>query len=378
MRTDSLIGLFDEMIDPRVARTRRHKLTDILVIALVGTLSCNSGWDDMVEYAEVHEKELRTILELPNGIPSADTLRRVICALDPKALQEILITWAKSMSTMNVGRQIAIDGKSVRNSFAGTDGTGGLHLVHAWACDDQLLLGQFACDVKSNEITAIPELLTLLDLKKSVVTIDAMGCQTEIAGAIVAAKADYVLALKSNHPKLYKDVIASFDEASMQNMRGTPGDYFEDAGKGHGRLETKQIYCLRSPDLVWKSSSWANLQTIVLVDSQTCRLNKITKQRRFYLSSLDVSAEQLSKLIRNHWHIENKLHWVLDVTFNEDRERTAKTRGTLAMATLRRLALGMIRGVQTVKPKSLVMKMRATNWRFSTMLGALTAGFTAK
>jgi predicted transposase YbfD/YdcC len=205
-----------------------------------------------------------------------------------------------------------------------------------------------------------------------------MGCQTEIAGAIVAAKADYVLALKSNHPKLYKDVIASFDEASMQNMRGTPGDYFEDAGKGHGRLETKQIYCLRSPDLVWKSSSWANLQTIVLVDSQTCRLNKITKQRRFYLSSLDVSAEQLSKLIRNHWHIENKLHWVLDVTFNEDRERTAKTRGTLAMATLRRLALGMIRGVQTVKPKSLVMKMRATNWRFSTMLGALTAGFTAK
>jgi predicted transposase YbfD/YdcC len=374
----SLLDLFENIEDPRVSRTRRHKLTDILVIALMGTLGGNSGWDDMFDYAKFHEQELRRILELPNGIPSADTIRRVITSLNVTALGKVLTAWAEAMRPLAAATpHIAIDGKTVRGSFEGTEGKGALHLVHAWACEEQLLLGQYACDVKSNEITAIPELLAMLNLKKAIVTIDAMGCQTEIAKSIVDGGGDYVFGLKGNHKTLHEDVLDAFDSETCEALRKEEKNFFEQNDKGHGRIEQRRVYCLRDIAWVWKADNWANLKTVVLVEAQTSRLGKLCFERRVYISSLNVNAERFCNVIREHWHVENKLHWTLDVTFREDNARTAKSRGTLAMATLRRIALGMLRAVTTDKPRSLAAKKRITNWGFKHMLEALTSGFRA-
>jgi predicted transposase YbfD/YdcC len=373
----SLLDLLQDLEDPRVARTRRHKLTDIVVLALAGMLSGNPGWDDMCLYGKFNEPELRTILELPNGIPSADTIRRVITALNPVALGTILTTWAESMRTRTDGAHIAVDGKTVRGSFEGVDGKGALHLVHAWACEEELLLGQYACDVKSNEITAIPELLALLNLKGAVVTIDAMGCQTDIAQAITKGGGDYVFGLKGNHKTLHEDVLEAFDDETCAALKKAKRNFFEQSDKGHGRIERRSVYCLRDVAWVWKSETWANLKTVVLVEAETSRLGKHSLERRVYISSIDATAERFCHLIREHWHVENKLHWTLDVTFHEDHARTAKARGTHAMAILRRVALGMIRAVPSEHPMSIAMKKRITNWRFDYMLQALSSGFVA-
>lgn len=372
----SILDFFEDIPEPRVERTRRHKLTDILVLALIGSLTGNAGWDEIVAYARHHEALLRGILELPHGVPSADTIRRVITVLDPTALERALTSWAQTLAGSLEGKHIAIDGKTVRHSFAGSAGRGALHLVHAWVCENQMLLGQRATDVKSNEITAIPELLALLNLKKAVVTVDAMGCQTNIANVITEAGGDYVFGLKGNQPTLHEEVLSAFDENTCAELRKNASTFHEEADKGHGRRERRSVYCLRDVDWLTRSMRWPKLATLVLVESERVRGETTSRERRVYISSLKADAARFQTLIREHWHIENKLHWVLDVTFGEDRSRAAKTRGAHPVAVLRRVAMQLLKSVPTPKPTSLAMKKRMANWGFEQLLSSLSAGIS--
>jgi len=366
--------LFDGIEDPRVERTRRHKLSDVLLVALIGVLVGERGWDGMADYAEAHEDELRGLLEFPHGPPSTDTIRRVMTAVDAGALSRALTSWAQVLCKSTEGKQIAVDGKTIRGSFDAS-GQPSLHMIHAWVCENELLLGQRATDVKSNEITAIPALLELLDLQKSTVTIDAMGCQKNIAKMIVDKKADYVFGLKGNHPTLHQEVLDAFDEEALTQARQSPDRYCEGADKGHGRLEIRRVYCLRNMAWLTHREPWPNLRSAVLVESESWRLGVRSSERRAYISSLDVPASRFAELIRNHWHVENKLHWVLDVTFGEDRARIKAKNGAQALSTLRKIALGLIkRAPEGRKKTSLVGKMRRASWHFETLLQALRAG----
>ncbi len=230
----AFLDLLEEVEDPRVNRTRRHKLTDILLLVLIGTLCDQRGWDAIYQFSAFREAELKTLLELPHGIPSPDTLRRVFRALDPGGLKRVLVRWARMLHGATEGSHVAIDGKTVRGAFA-EDGSA-LHLVSAWASETKLILAQYAADAKSNEITAIPQLLELLKLRGSTVTIDAMGCQKAIAQNIIDKKADYVFGLKGNHPTLHQEVLSAFDDDTCNQLRAHAKDFHEEADKGHGRL----------------------------------------------------------------------------------------------------------------------------------------------
>lgn len=241
----SLESFFEELPDPRVERTRRHKLVDILVITLLATICGCEGWDAIQTLGDGGEEQLASILELPHGIPSADTFRRVMSALDVAAFRKAFIAWAQALAQTTRGKLVAIDGKTVRGAFAGATGEGALHLVNAWVTENQLVLGQFATNVKSNEITAIPELLALLDLRGAIVSIDAMGCQKNIARCIVEKGADYIFGLKGNQPTLHQEVLTAFDDATCERLRETPGAFHESVDKGHGRLEVRRVSVLR-------------------------------------------------------------------------------------------------------------------------------------
>lgn len=370
--------LFLETItDPRVERTRRHKFIDVLVIALIGVMTGHRGWDEIHLYAVHHEASLGQLLELPHGIPSADTLRRVMSKLDPNELERSLSAWAQMLCRSVAGKQVAIDGKTIRNSFEAS-GQGAIHMLHAWVCENELLIGQYAVDVKDNEITGIPELLKMLDLRKAVVTIDAIGCQKTIATTIIEKGADYIFGLKNNHPTLYEDIALAFDEPTLKKLRGSPKTFFEEFDKGHGRLEARRVYCLRDIAWAYQAEEWRDLKTAILVVSERTIKGVISTERRIYLSSLDDTASRMAALIRNHWHIENKLHWVLDVSFGEDRARIARNNGARALSTLRKIALMLTKRSPLGKhDSSLVQKMRIASYGHDAMLKTLTAGIFA-
>jgi predicted transposase YbfD/YdcC len=364
----------ENITDPRVERTRRHKFIDVLLIALIGVATGHRGWDEIHLYASYHVAELSTLLELPNGIPSSDTLRRVMSKLDPLELERSLTAWAKMLCGSVAGKQIAVDGKTIRKSFDASD-QGALHMLHAWVCENELLVGQYAVDVKENEITGIPELLRLLDLRKAIVTIDAMGCQKTIAAAIVEKGADYIFGLKGNHPTLHEDVLDAFDTETLNGLRSSNEDFAEQADKGHGRLETRRVYCLRNIEWAYQASEWTSLKTAVLVESERTIAGVTSRERRAYISSLNVPAVRFAALIRNHWHVENKLHWVLDVSFGEDRARISRNNGARALSTLRKIALMLTkRSTLGKKDSSLVQKMRIASYSHQALLTTLTAG----
>ena len=373
-----MVALFEEVPDPRVERTRRHKLVDILVITLVATICGCSGWDAMYDLAEGGEEQFRTLLELPHGIPSADTLRRVLSAIEPVALRDAFIAWAKRLCESTDGKLVGIDGKTVRGSFAGASGEGALHLINAWVCENAMVLGQYATDVKSNEITALPELLKLLDLRGAVVSIDAMGCQKEIAKRIAEKGADYIFGLKGNQPTLHQEVVTAFDAATCERLRHEAGAFHESADKGHGRNEVRRVWVMR--DIAWltRSEQWPNLRSLVLVESERSVRGETSVERRAYISSVEASAERLSSLVRGHWHVENKLHWVLDVTFGEDRARIARKNGAENVALLRKLALNLLNNApRPGKSTSLAAKKRRASWSFPYLLRVLGSGLSA-
>lgn len=374
VRTD-LRALFDEIPDPRVQRTRRHRLTDVLSLVLLGTVVGCRGWDAIEEYCEAHEEELREILALPGGIPSADTLRRVMGAVDPTALGRVLTAWTDALCETFAGKQIAIDGKSIRGTMEAANGESALHVVNAWVCEHSLVLGQYATDVKSNEITAIPKLLELLSLRGSTVTIDAMGCQKGIAQAIVDKGADYIFGLKLNQPSLHAEVLGAFDESALARLSREPANYVEGADKGHGRNEFRRVWVERDVRWLAQSAEWPQLRSLILVESERTRRGETTRERRAYISSSAEPAVALAAKVRGHWHVENKLHWVLDVTFGEDHARISRRYGAESMSVMRKLALNLLsRAPAAVEGKVASKRQRSmhASWRFGYLLNVLT------
>jgi len=351
-----LVDALTAVPDPRrQCKNLRHALVDVLTIGFCGVLC---GCEDFVEIAtfgQAKEAFFRRFLELPNGIPAHDTFRRVFQAVCPQALQQCLITWLKGLrsATESVGAEsvVAIDGKTLRRTGDRARGVGPLHLVSAWASANGLTLGQLAVDAKSNEITAIPELLELLQLEDCIVTIDAAGCQKEIAARIVAKQADYLLAVKENQPKLYEQVTGHFAAELDKAKSDSRVRCHQQTETGHGRTETRQTLVVPAPRTLVQSGVWAGLATLVMVlrESVDHTTGKKTEEVRYFISSLPARAKRLAAAVRQHWGIENSLHWVLDVAFNEDRMRVRDRNALSNLALLNRLAVSLLRQDHAVK-----------------------------
>ena len=366
---------FENLTDPRVERTRHHRLFDIVVVALCGTISGGNSWTDIERFGNERLDWLQTFLRLENGIPSHDTFGRVFSQLDPAKLAACIAQWLDDIGR-DLGKHIAIDGKTLRGSFDTAAGKNPLHLVSAWACDARLTLGQVATDAKSNEITAIPLLLELLNLKGATVTIDAMGCQKEIATKIVGREGDYLLALKDNHPKLGQAVEAEFS-AALGAETPPPGlRRHTTVETNRGRDERRQYFAMPAPRTLPGFTDWANLATIVMVVRVTIINGKETGEVCYFLSSLPPKVKNLAKLIRQHWSIENQLHWVLDVTFTEDASRIRKHQAPQTSAMLRRLVVSILSLDTSIKDNVRGKRYRAC---LSTdVLEQLIAGFAGK
>src|SRR6476469_5041712 len=350
---------FNDLPDPRVDRTKQHLLKDILVITILATIAGAVGWEDIENYGLSKQQWLEEFLELPNGIPSDDTFRRVFEKLDPKVLEQKLSQWLQQIMGSVLQEIIPIDGKSLRGSYDREKGLKNLHLVTAWASEQRLVLGQVKVEDHSNEITAIPALLELIDIGGAIITIDAMGTQTEIVRLIHQKKADYVVALKSNHPTLYTQVKKWFETAKFQELQGIKISYDSRTEKGHHRVETRKVWAVPVAELggLYKQEQWANLRTIVIVERTRNLWNKTTYEVQFYLSSLPVDAQLNGRAIRQHWGIENQVHWSLDVTFNEDKCRIRSLNSPQNLALLRRMALNAV-NQETTLQRSLRQKRK--------------------
>ena len=335
---------FEDLIDPRGSQGVLHPFISIVMIALLATIGGAKGWEDIETYGVSHEGWLSSFLPLPFGIPSADTYRRLFERISPTAFEQSFQSWLSGL-VRDLGAQvIPIDGKTVRGSYDRNGEQSALHLVSAWASENRLFLGQVKVEDKSNEITAIPALLELLDISGCIITIDAMGTQTDIAHQIQAQGADYVLALKANHPTLHAQVKQWFETAQAQNFEGIEHSYDVRVESGHHRREKRQVTAVSIDQMgdLYKQAQWSGLQTIVRVVRTRHLWNKTTTEVMFYLSSLPPDAQQLGKAIRQHWSIENQLHWVLDVTFGEDASRVRKGNSPENIALLKRWSINLL------------------------------------
>ena len=335
---------FADLKDPRIDRTRRYELLDIVVIAVCAVICGAEGWVDIANYGVSKYEWLKTFLELPEGIPSHDTFRRVFCLLDPQAFQACFQSWIDALSAGLGLKRVAIDGKTLRRSFDRATGKTALHLVSAWATEQHLVLGQVAVDSKSNEITAIPKLLALLDVSGAIVTIDAMGCQKEIAATIREGGGDYVLTVKDNQPHLLEDIQCCFEQALDNDFVGLQHSEHIEVYKGHGRVETHHVYTILHPEGIRDLALWKDLKAITLICSERQEKGKEdTVELRYYIGSKAAKAGAYARYVRGHWGIENGLHWVLDVSFDEDRSRMRTDHSAENMALLRRLALSLLK-----------------------------------
>ena len=342
----SIQAHFSVLPDPRIDRRRRHKLLDILVIALCAGLCGIDDFAGVELFARLKKDWFSTFLELPGGIPSHDTFGRVFSRLDPKAFEACFRNWIAALAEVATEGVVAIDGKSLRGSFDTASGKSPLHLVSAFSASSELCLGQVTTDEKSNEITAIPALLQTLGLKGCIVTIDAMGCQKEIARQIVVdAKADYILALKGNQGTLHQDVRDYF-EAPGALWKDAPHSVFEETDKGHGRIEIRRVVATGALGWLAQRKDWRGLTSLAMVESTRIIGEKETTERRYYITSLPADATRIGRAVREHWAIENRLHWCLDVTYNDDASRIRKDHGPQNMAVLRRLSVNLLRQIE--------------------------------
>jgi predicted transposase YbfD/YdcC len=362
MSETSISQYFENLTDPRIDRTKRHKLIDIVTIALCGILCGADNWVEIAEWGEAKEGWLRSFLELPNGIPSHDTFGDVFARINPDEFQRCFGEWVQVVYELTQGQVIAIDGKALCGSADKPLGKGAIHMVSAWASANHLVLGQVKVDDKSNEITAIPELLRILDISGCIVTIDAMGCQTEIAQAIVDAHADYVLSVKKNQGRLYDDIQDLFAGAADVAYRQVPHDYVRTVEKDHGRLEIRECWTIADPEFlayVRTVNAWADLHTVALVKRERRIDQTSTMEQAFYITSLPNSAARLLDATRQHWGIENGLHWTLDVAFGEDHSRIRLDNAAQNVAILRHMALNLLKQEKSARVGIKAKRLRA-------------------
>ena len=370
---DEVVLHFAELEDPRSSVNRRHPLVSVVVIAVLGVLAGARGPTGIAEWAARKEDFLIAALGLPNGVPRKDVFRRVLMSLKPAAFQACYVDWlnslrAKAAAASGVERPVLpIDGKTARRSHDRKNGLGALHSVSIWASEFGLSLGQVACAEKSNEITAIPELLRLVDIKGAIITIDAMGAQKAIAADIVDGGADYVLALKGNQAALHQAVIDHIDEKLEGELEGA--QELVTTEKGHGRVETRTYLQLPAPEKLPGFALWKGLQTIAIVTSLCLRDGKESIEVRYYISSLAMGVEQLARAVRGHWGIENSCHWILDVIYREDESRIREESLRENMAWLNRFTLSLLK--QKSDRKSIAMRRQCCGWDESYILEVL-------
>lgn len=345
-----LVQLFRDIPDPRMVGKISHKLHDILVITVCAVICGLDHWTQIEDYGKAHESWFRTFLELPNGIPSHDTFGKVLAALDPDAFERRIQQWIQALfDSATQGKHIAIDGKTLRHSFDHASGKAAIHMINAYVHEDHAVFAQLKVDDKTNEITAIPSLLEMLQLKQATVTIDAMGSQRDIAEKIVQADGQYVLALKGNQSTLQQDVQLFLDE---RITRGTTdqGDYYETLEKSHGRIETRKCWTCWQVDWLTQRHAWPGLASMVAVECTRTIRDKTSTERRYFLSSHSGrEAQKLATLIRNHWRVENQLHWTLDVCFHEDQCRVRIANAAENLARIRRISLLLLQQEKTCK-----------------------------
>jgi predicted transposase YbfD/YdcC len=348
----SIVAHFGHVVDPRVERTKLHQLLDIITIAICAVICGADDWVEVEQFGNDKLDWFRTFLSLPNGIPSHDTFGDVFARIDPDEFARGFLGWVQTIAQLLPGEVIAIDGKRLRRSHDHTLGKNAIHMVSAWASRQHLVLGQVKVAEKSNEITAIPALLQLLALNGCMVTIDAMGCQSDIAETIITHQADYVLALKGNQGHLLDDVSDLFTTARAANFNEVAHDYAKTTDKDHGRLETRRCWTISEPsELAYLRAlkDWVCLRSVVMLEAKR-RINQTTTTEiRYYISSLALSAEQALTAVRAHWGIENEVHWVLDVAFREDDCRVRTGYAPQNFAVLRHLALNLLKRESSVK-----------------------------
>jgi predicted transposase YbfD/YdcC len=346
--------------DPRIERHKLHSLTDILMIAICATICGVETWTETEEFGEAKQEWFSTFLELENGIPSHDTFRRVFSLLDTSQLKECFLDWISSVVSLAQGSLVSIDGKQVRGSKSAANGKKALNMVSAWASEQSVVLGQVACQEKSNEIQAIPELLKILELAGCLVTIDAMGCQKEIVKEVVKKKADYVISLKGNQGILHTEVKEYLDWAKRIKFKEIEFDYYETLEKGHGRIEERRCWVTEEIGWLEQKSEWANLKSVIMVEAirEVIGGNK-TVERRYFISSLEANAKEALRAVRGHWAIENQLHWCLDIGFREDDCQIKETNAVENLATIRHIGLNLLkqekscqRGIKTKRKKA--------------------------
>jgi predicted transposase YbfD/YdcC len=360
METQPPAALLDHLAqrpDPRREHRRRHKLSDILVMAVWAVLCGAESFPALEDLGYERQAWLQQFLELPGGIPSHDTFNRVLGLLDPGQLQACFLGWMQAVAEATAGEVVASDGKALRCSFNKGAAQRAIHMVSAWATENGVVLGQRQVDTQSHEITALPELLDLLALKGCMVTIDAMGCQRTIAEQILAQGAEYVLALKGNQPTLEAAVERFFVSGPAAAAHRATSAYTEQTEQGHGRVETRGAWISAELDADRTAAAWPGLRSIGMVEASRTLGGETRVEQRCSLSSLPPEAPQFAQAVRNHWGIENQLHWTLDVTFREDQSRLRTGHGAENFAVLRHIALNLLR--QEPSPKSMPRKRLA-------------------
>ena len=346
----SLIAHMSVIADPRQEGKVAHRLSDIVVLSICAMVAGAEGWSDIEAFGRTHQRWLQEHGLFPNGIPVDDTIARVMAMMNPTEFQSAFMAWMREVTTTTEGEVVAIDGKTLRRSHDRKSRKSALHLVSAFACGNGVVLGQERTAEKSNEITAIPALLKLLELKGCLVTIDAMGCQKRIAADILSGQGDYVLAVKANQRKLHEEVTDWLNTARVHEFKHTTHDYYEQTDKGHGRIEVRRYWV--SDDLSGLSapSRWSGLKSIAMAEREVHQQdNKVSIERRYFITSLGPNAPRLGHAIRSHWGIENRLHWVLDMSFREDESRVRRGYGAENLGVVRHFALNLLRQEKTYK-----------------------------
>jgi len=372
--TDNFKQHFSAIEDPRVSNyNKRHELIDILVLTILAVICGADGWVGVESFGRAKLAWLKTFLALPNGIPSHDVIGHLFSRINPGQLRSCFLSWIKSLETNASGELIAIDGKTLRHSYDTKQDCRAIHMVSAWSVKNRLVLGQIKTAEKSNEITAIPELLKLLDIKSSTVTIDAMGCQKNIVQDIIQGGADYVLALKGNHEKIHKDVKLLFEDACKNGFKEVAHEYMETMDEDKGRIEIRRYWVTEKIDTLSGKQDWENLTTVGMVESERHIKDKISIEKRYYISSLKSDVRKFSYAARGHWGIENNLHWVLDVSFDEDQCRIRKDNAPENLAVLRHMAINLLGGEKSVKLGIRNKRLRA-GWDENCLIKILQSG----